>query len=55
MSAVPERQMLHAETIGFTHPRTGKHIEFTAPVPEDMQSLLNMLRKVKDTGKNLQD
>jgi len=26
-----ERQMLHAQSIGFVHPRTGKYMEFSAP------------------------
>jgi 23S rRNA pseudouridine1911/1915/1917 synthase len=30
------RQMLHAELLGFTHPATGKYLEFSSPVPEDM-------------------
>ena len=29
------RQMLHAWRLGFTHPRTGKPMEFTAPIPAD--------------------
>jgi 23S rRNA pseudouridine1911/1915/1917 synthase len=30
------RPLLHAYKLGFTHPRTQKAMEFTAPVPEDM-------------------
>lgn len=30
------RQMLHAETIEFSHPKTGKRVRFAAPVPDDM-------------------
>jgi 23S rRNA pseudouridine1911/1915/1917 synthase len=30
------RPLLHAYKLGFTHPRTQKFVEFTAPVPEDM-------------------
>ena len=29
------RQMLHAWKLGFTHPRTGKPLDFTAPIPPD--------------------
>jgi 23S rRNA pseudouridine1911/1915/1917 synthase len=29
------RQMLHAWKLGFTHPRTGKRLDFTAPIPLD--------------------
>lgn len=30
------RQMLHAELLGFIHPATGKYMEFSSPLPEDM-------------------
>ena len=29
------RQMLHAWKLGFSHPRTGNHLDFTAPIPPD--------------------
>ena len=29
------RQMLHAWKLGFTHPRTGEAVQFTAPIPDD--------------------
>lgn len=32
------RQMLHASTLAITHPRTGKLMEFEAPLPEDFRS-----------------
>jgi 23S rRNA pseudouridine1911/1915/1917 synthase len=39
-STIPvDRPMLHAYKLGFTHPRTGKWMEFEAPVPEDMANL----------------
>jgi 23S rRNA pseudouridine1911/1915/1917 synthase len=38
------RQMLHAHKICFRHPETGKKMEFTAPMPDDMTRLLNYLR-----------
>ena len=37
------RQMLHARKIELKHPVTEKSISFTAPLPQDMQSLLNRL------------
>lgn len=37
-------QVLHAGTLGFNHPRTGAYLEFTAPLPENYQLLLNKLR-----------
>lgn len=38
------RQMLHAHTLGFTHPRSGKWLEFTAPIPLDMRQLIANLQ-----------
>jgi 23S rRNA pseudouridine1911/1915/1917 synthase len=37
------RQALHAEILGFVHPRTGEMMEWHAPPPEDMQNLLAAL------------
>ncbi len=37
-------QALHAEQLGFTHPKTGEKMQFTAPLPEDMKELLNQLK-----------
>jgi 23S rRNA pseudouridine1911/1915/1917 synthase len=34
------RPFLHAERLAFNHPRTGEYLEFTAPLPEDLRSLL---------------
>ncbi len=39
------RQMLHAFELGFIHPRTGKRIQFEAPVPEDFLEALARLRE----------
>jgi 23S rRNA pseudouridine1911/1915/1917 synthase len=40
------RVMLHARTLGFIHPTTGKMEEFTRPVPEDMETVMfNLERK----------
>lgn len=38
-----EGQTLHAGTLGFVHPRTGKYMEFNAPLPEYFQRLLRAL------------
>jgi 23S rRNA pseudouridine1911/1915/1917 synthase len=37
-------QALHAGILGFNHPRTGEYLEFTVPIPEDMEHSLNILR-----------
>jgi 23S rRNA pseudouridine1911/1915/1917 synthase len=39
------RQALHAATLGFLHPVTGAALEFSAPLPADMQALLGALRR----------
>ena len=33
------RQALHAESLSFSHPDSGEQVEFTAPLPQDMQDL----------------
>ena len=38
------RQALHARTIGFKHPATGKEMSFESPLPEDMTTVLELLR-----------
>lgn len=39
-----QRQMLHAETLGFVHPESGEYVEYRAPLPEDMAGLIDKLR-----------
>jgi 23S rRNA pseudouridine1911/1915/1917 synthase len=39
-----KRQALHAATLGFDHPRTGKPLLLHSPVPEDFAQLLGALR-----------
>jgi 23S rRNA pseudouridine1911/1915/1917 synthase len=38
------RQCLHAYSISFPHPRSGEVMHFTAPVWQDMETTLQMLR-----------
>ena len=38
------RQVLHARTLGFRHPTTGEQMDFTSPLPADMQALLEKWR-----------
>lgn len=38
------RQVLHAKTLGFIHPRTGKHMFFDSEWPEDITNLINKWR-----------
>jgi len=39
------RQALHARTLGFRHPHTGREMNFQAPLPPDMESLLTKWRQ----------
>lgn len=39
------RQALHARTLGFVHPVTGKQMDFTSPLPEDMEALVAKWRR----------
>ena len=39
------RQVLHARTLGFVHPRTGKQMDFTSELPADITALLEKWRK----------
>jgi len=41
------RCALHASTLEFKHPMTEKQVKFEAPLPDDMQNLLDMLRKYR--------
>ena len=34
------RQALHAKTLGFTHPKTGKFMQFDSELPKDLQSCI---------------
>ncbi len=35
------RQALHAKTLGFVHPRTGKQMDFNSEIPDDMRQLIS--------------
>jgi 23S rRNA pseudouridine1911/1915/1917 synthase len=45
LSAFP-RQALHAARLGLEHPESGEWMEWQAPLPEDMQQLLQRVRQV---------
>jgi 23S rRNA pseudouridine1911/1915/1917 synthase len=40
-----KRQALHAATLGFDHPRSGKRLTLQSPVPPDFAQLLEVLRE----------
>jgi len=39
-----KRQALHAWRLSFVHPESGEDVSFEAPLPEDMQQLINLLQ-----------
>ena len=41
-----EGQTLHAMVLGFDHPTTGEYVEFTAPLPDYFEKLLEKLRRM---------
>tara|TARA_B100000745_G_scaffold48292_1_gene28958 strand:- start:75 stop:1055 length:981 start_codon:yes stop_codon:yes gene_type:complete len=40
-----DRQFLHAKLLGFSHPKTGKEMEFSSILPQDLENILKKLRK----------
>ena len=45
-----ERPFLHAERLAFNHPRDGRRLEFTAPLPADLIAVLEGIPGWKDGG-----
>ena len=43
-----DRPFLHAYRLAFTHPRAGRRVEFTAPLPDDLQTIVDELRERRD-------
>ena len=41
-----DRQFLHAKTLGFVHPKSLKKIEFSSFLPQELENILKMLRKL---------
>lgn len=50
-----KRQALHASLLGLEHPTTGEYIEWTAPMPTDMQKLRDALVANREHFSNLED
>ena len=40
-----DRQFLHAQILGFSHPHNSKKIEFSSILPQDLENILKTLRK----------
>jgi 23S rRNA pseudouridine1911/1915/1917 synthase len=45
-----DRQALHAEHLMFVHPATDSPVTLEAPLPDDMETLVNALRQGKPKG-----
>ena len=41
-----DRQFLHAKVLGFIHPKSGKELNFTSILPQELEKILKMLRKL---------
>ena len=48
--ALCPRQALHAKTLGFVHPSTGKWVQFDSALPQDMSALLEKWRAYTNSG-----
>ncbi len=46
--AILPRQALHAKTLGFIHPSSGKFVQFDSELPEDFRKVLERWEKVTD-------
>ena len=46
------RQALHAKTLGFVHPKTGKKLRFDSEVPEDIQACIEKWRQYSKYQEN---
>jgi 23S rRNA pseudouridine1911/1915/1917 synthase len=38
------RQFLHARRLGFKHPSTGQRLDLEAPLPEELEAVMELLR-----------
>jgi 23S rRNA pseudouridine1911/1915/1917 synthase len=50
---LPQRQMLHAGSLGFHHPETARFMTFEVPVPGDMEELIRSLRTIESRNEGL--
>jgi len=41
-----DRQFLHAKVLGFIHPKSGKELEFSSILPQELEKILKILRKL---------
>jgi 23S rRNA pseudouridine1911/1915/1917 synthase len=43
-----DRQFLHAQTLGFVHPKTNKDMVFTSILPQELENILLLLRNTSE-------
>jgi 23S rRNA pseudouridine1911/1915/1917 synthase len=43
-----ERPFLHAARLAFAHPADGRRLEFTAPLPDDLQAVLDGIEQAQE-------
>jgi 23S rRNA pseudouridine1911/1915/1917 synthase len=53
--AVCPRQALHAKTLGFEHPSTGKWMQFDSELPTDMQMLIDKWQRYNPSSTDVLD
>ena len=46
------RQALHARVLGFEHPKTGEHMHFESPLPEDMRQCIERWRNYSSNSQS---
>ena len=46
------RVMLHARTLGFLHPTTGRHMGHSSPLPLDMSAVIDALEHIASTARS---
>ena len=49
--SILSRQALHAKSLGFVHPRTGKNVHFDSDLPDDVQEVLDKWRTVHSSNR----
>ena len=47
------RQALHARTLGFVHPRTGRQMDFSSDLPDDLRQLIERWRRYMNANKDI--
>ena len=50
--SICNRQALHAKTLGFIHPTSGKEVFFDSEFPDDIHQVIEKWRKYSQTAKN---